>query len=88
MSRSYRKAIIKDTSYKASRRYRPKEKSYWAKVRSKIKTVFRSSKDLEELELPSPKTIVNDAEVCDYVFDYEYKHKNRNSAIREKIKRK
>lgn len=54
MSRSFKLPVYKDRgSYK---------KKYWKWVRSSINNVLRSQlyNDLDNLELPNPKTIVND----------------------------
>lgn len=65
MSRSVKKAIVKDS----------KPDKYWKQIRSTIKNTIRSSslEDLEELEIPDPKTIVNDYDYCDWTADYEHK---------------
>ena len=70
MSRSRKKAIIKD---------RPRNVNaaafYWRRVRSAIKNAIRSCRDLENLEVPDPKNIVNDYDYCDYIIDYEHDYK-------------
>ena len=68
MSRSKRKAIIKDKPRNVNR-----AAQYWQAIRSRTNTAIRSCDDLEELEIPDPKTIVNDYDYCDYVVDYEHK---------------
>lgn len=45
---------------------------YWRRVRSRINTYIRSCKDLENLQIPNPKSIMNDYDYCDYVIDYEF----------------
>ena len=80
MSRSIRKAIIKDRP----RNYK-KSSKYWRTVRSCIKNSIRNCKNLEELEIPDPKIIVNDYDYCDYIFDYEYKLLEEKY-LKEKIK--
>lgn len=62
MSRSYKKAIIKDRP----RNYK-KSSLYWRKVRRVQKQALKQNKDI-----PNPKTIVNDYDYCDYKIDYEY----------------
>lgn len=65
MSRSHKKlAIVKDSG---------KRIRYWRSVRIRIKNVLNSFKeDYEELELPNPKTIVNDYNYCDSLYYAEY----------------
>lgn len=67
MSRSRKKAIIKDKP-----RNRNRASLYWSSVRSTINTAIRSCRNYEDLEIPDPKTIVNDYTYCDYIIDYEY----------------
>jgi hypothetical protein len=67
MSRSRKKAIIKDRP-----RRKKKASLYWRNIRSTIKNSIRSCKNLEDLEIPDPKTIVNDYDYCDYTIDYEF----------------
>lgn len=67
MSRSRKKAILKDKPKNQKR-----TSFYWRIVRSAIKNVIRSCKNYEDLEIPDPKTIVNDYDYCDYKIDYEY----------------
>jgi hypothetical protein len=67
MSRSHKKAIIKDRP-----RNHKKSSLYWRRVRSAIKNKIRSCDDLDKLEIPNPKTIVNDYDYCDYIIDYEH----------------
>lgn len=62
MSRSYKKAIIKDRP----RNYK-KSSLYWRRVRRVQKQALKQNKDI-----PNPKTIVNDYDYCDYKLDYEY----------------
>jgi hypothetical protein len=92
MARSRKKAILKDRP-----RNIKKTTMYWRAIRSTIKTAIRSCKDLEELELPDPKTIVNDYNRCDYIIDYEYipddgnwwtNYKQMSDENREKYRRK
>lgn len=68
MSRSTRKAIIKDRP-----RNSQKSENYWRKVRrvtnNFIKTI-KTNPDNEEI-IPNPKNIYNDYDYCDYVWDYE-----------------
>lgn len=67
MSRSRKKAIIKQ----ARRNYK-KSTMYWRTIRSAIKNTIRSCRNYEDLEIPDPKTIVNDYDYSDYTIDYEY----------------
>ncbi len=43
---------------------------YWSRVRATTKNILRSKdiSELEEVALPSPKTIVNDYDYVDYIF--------------------
>ena len=66
MSRSYKKAIIKDRP----RNYK-KSSKYWRTVRRCQKQAVNAFKDI-----PEPKTIVNDYDYSDYKFDYEYSSPN------------
>ena len=60
MSRSYKKnPIYKDKGLKDI---------YWKTIRSHWKTVINSCKDLDELEIPAEKTIVNDYDYSDYTY--------------------
>lgn len=70
MSRSFRKPWIKD---------KPKL-NYNKIIRSNINQIVKSMliKDVEKIELPSHKTIVNDWDICDYKYESE----------KEKYKRK
>lgn len=67
MSRSYKLAIIKD----CPRNYK-KSSHYWRRVRSSQKNSIRSCRDLDELEIPPAKSIVNDYDYCDYKINYEF----------------
>jgi len=70
MSRSYKLAICKDKGLK---------ESYWKKVRritnQKVKDFLK--KDMDEVQLPNPKSIMNDYAYSDYTIDY---HFNRSSS--------
>lgn len=84
MSRSKRKAIIKD-------RPRNKKKStlYWRRVRRAFKQAVVAGEDP-----PNPKEIVNDYDYCDYVFDLEHDggsswhHREEDKMDKEKYRRK
>jgi hypothetical protein len=83
MSRSYKKAIFKDKprNYKAS--------TYYRRVRSVIKNIIRSCKDIDSLELPNSKVLVNQYDYCDYKFDFENRsvteyEKNQKEKYRRK----
>ena len=61
MARSVKKAIYKDVGYA--------KRTYHKVTRSNINQTLREAKkleDLEELEIPEEKTIVNDYSYCDY----------------------
>lgn len=62
MSRSFKKAIIKDRP----RNYK-KSSWYWRIVRRCQKQALNASKDI-----PDAKEIVNDYDYCDYKIDYEF----------------
>lgn len=65
MSRSRKLPIYKDKGEK---------KYYWRYIRSSIKNSLRSQlySDLDYLELPNPKTIINDYDYSDYTIDFKY----------------
>jgi hypothetical protein len=67
MSRSYKKAIIKDRP----RNYK-KSTSYWKGTRSTINNVVKQLKYDPTLEIPNEKTLINDYDYSDYSFNYEY----------------
>lgn len=72
MSRSYKRAIIKDKGLKDI---------YWKIVRSRINQhvkKFLKEPDLEEVTIPEPKEIINDYSFCDFVNDYENILKDSN----------
>lgn len=64
MSRSRKKVAIVKDSGKAIR--------YWRTVRRRINTVIHSNRNLDELELPNPKTIVNDYDYHDWIYSSEW----------------
>jgi hypothetical protein len=62
MSRSKKEPIVKERP----RNYK-KSTIYWRKVRSVVKNTIKSFKeDWKDLEIPNPKTIVNDYDYSDY----------------------
>jgi hypothetical protein len=65
MSRSRKLPIYKDKGWK---------KYYWKNTRSSIKNSLRSQlyNDLDYLELPNPKTIINDYTYSDYTMDFKH----------------
>jgi len=66
MSRSNKKAIIKDDS--------SKKELFRRKIRRKQNQETQQSKylgDTDEFSLTSDKSIVNDYDYCDYTLDYE-----------------
>ena len=67
MSRSTRKAIIKDRP-----RNGKKSSLYWRSVRSTQNNAIKSCRNFEELEIPNEKTIINDYNYCDYIIDHEF----------------
>lgn len=83
MSRSRKKAIIKD---------RGSKKTYHKVVRSNVNQVVRESKkleDLDEVEIPDEKTIINDYDYCDRILDLEHgEHSPYWDEIKIKMKRK
>jgi len=90
MSRSYKLAIIKDRP-----RNIKKSSLYWRNVRSTQNNAIRSCRDLEELEIPHERTIVDDYDYCDYKIDHEFdkfvsRHHTRddNNKDKEKYSRK
>ncbi len=58
MSRSYKKAIIRDK--------KPSNNTYHKKVRRVSKQALREGK-----EIPEARVIVNDYDYCDYIWDVE-----------------
>ena len=92
MSRSYKKAIIKDNGC-GGKTYR---KTIRRSINNNLKEQLQLN-DLDELELKDPKNIINDYTRCDWIWDYEYTLKLRNhfncpqdkfNEIRIKSKRK
>lgn len=90
MSRSRRKAIIKDRPRNVK-----KSSLYWRNVRSTQNNALKSCRDFEELEIPNAKTIVDDYDYCDYIIDHEYSNfvsmwhtKEDNKRDKEKYSRK
>ena len=58
MSRSYKKPYIKDRGLTEYNRI----------IRSRINQLVRKMKYEDEVELPHPKTIINDYSICDYIW--------------------
>jgi len=82
MSRSKKKAIYKDKGLK---------KTYHKVVRSNVNQVVRESKkleDLDEVEIPDEKTIINDYDYCDYSIDAEHDNDPRWAGLKIKLRRK
>jgi len=73
MSRSFKEPFVKDK----------KPLKYYKQIRSRTNTVVRQLKLNPDLELPQAKTIVNDYDICDYVFMIEKHEKNYNKATRK-----
>lgn len=72
MSRSYRKAIVKDKSF---------TKNYWRSIRSSQNQTVRDIPrlvDVETYDIRSEKTIINDYTYRDWVFKPEFKLKPYN----------
>lgn len=87
MSRSHKLAILKDHPRNVK-----KSSEYWRKVRRTSKTVvkqFSNSDDFEDIEgkLKNPKSIVNDYDYTDWIFDMEF-NKPINPSDRVKNRRK
>lgn len=76
MSRSYRKAIIKDkpSHYKisqfANRIIRRVQKGY-------VREISKLS-DMDDYIIPNHHEIFNDWDYCDYIFVPEYQYSNKN----------
>lgn len=84
MSRSRKKAIIKD-------RPRKKTNIYHKTIRSATNQVVRELAKLEEpdeLEIPSPKNIINDYNYCDWIFDAEHSDGKWAKENKTKLRRK
>ena len=73
MSRSHKKAIIKDNGC-GGKTYR---KTIRRSTNNNLKNQLQLS-DLDELELKDPKNIINDYKRCDWIWDYEYTLKPKN----------
>jgi len=73
MSRSKRKAIIKDRP-----RNFKKSTFYWKRIRRIINNLIRNGDE----DLPNPKEIINDYDYCDYVYDME-NNKNDPETIKK-----
>lgn len=81
MGKSYKKSIIKD----GPRNYK-KSALYWRTVRRVQKQYVSEN---EDIIIPHPKSIINDYDHTDYIFDYEYTIKGEKyKENREKFKRK
>lgn len=59
MSRSFKKPILKDKD-------KSRSKMLNRIIRRNLKKIINSSDDLENLEIPDPKIIVNDWDYCDW----------------------
>lgn len=83
MSRSTRKAIIKDRP-----RNNKKSTLYWRKIRRIINSKVRNN--IDDNVIPVPKEIVNDYDYCDYIMDYEhiYEKNEKNNEYTKKLRRK
>lgn len=81
MSKSYKKAILKDGF-----RNQKKASIYWRPIRSKINQITRQLKNDVELEIPNPKTIINDYTYSDYTINYEYVINNPMAKIKHSRK--
>ena len=69
MSRSYKKAIIKDRGLKKLY-HRSIRRTYKQKIRIYLCSI--NMQDIEDIVLPSSKILFNDYDYCDYVIDYEH----------------
>lgn len=83
MSRSVRKAIVKDRP-----RNSKKSSDYWRSIRSVINNKVRVMKYDPEIELPEPQTIVNDYDYSDYKYDVEYHTGEKYEEDKRKLRRK
>ena len=66
MSNSYRKPVIKDKP-----RSKKRTPEYWRKVR-RVQRQQTDKNNLEELEISNPKSIINDYDYCDWIWDFRY----------------
>lgn len=77
MSRSYRKAIIKE-----------KDKTYFRKIRricnSYIRDIVNFS-DMEDCLIPKRQEIFKDYDYCDYRFNIEYRYSNKEKSEQDNI---
>lgn len=74
MSRSKKKAILKDNGY-GNKLYRRITKR---SIKNKLKDQLLLT-DLDKLELKNERNIINDYTRCDWVWDYENTHYYGNS---------
>jgi hypothetical protein len=61
MSRSYKKTNV--TKYKGYRK-----DNYWKTVRKNINQKLKTTENFEDIELPDPKSIIDDYDYVDEVF--------------------
>lgn len=85
MSKSKKKAIIKDSGYG--------NQLYRRTVRRAVNNSLRAQlllEDLDELELKAIKTVINDYTRCDWIWDYENDpyHGNGKRVDEEELKTK
>lgn len=81
MSRSRRKAIIKD----CPRNFK-KSSNYWRTVRRVLKEKVKLLQETDdEQKIPKPQEIVNDYDYSDYRFDLRF---DKSNDYREKAERK
>ena len=87
MSRSYRKAIFKDTGIGQRIDHRIIRRHNGTILRTKIKTDTLLD-DIEiELDLKDSKSIVNDYNYCDYKTNWEQNIALRNILTKEELKK-
>lgn len=76
MSRSRKLPVLKDKSFK--------KKLYWRNIRSRINQLVR----VGEEELPDPKTLINDYDYIDWIYDYRTYNKEKFKDEIIKVSRK
>lgn len=93
MSRSYKKAIIKDKgewNYNKIVRRVTKQivrsfKNKWKDVVSKDLDLSNRTENLEQ-DIPNSREIVNDYDYCDFIIDWEYTLRDPKQTIKNRRK--
>ena len=83
MSRSRKKAIVKDIGHR--------KREYWRVHRRVNRQLMRTNISDSEFELKSPKELINDYDYCDWIFNAEYgswNNTSRQNEYRNKWRRK